>query len=53
MNERWFEDFGNALDIIYHAMRNAEDDYEERMTGPYNELLEIYQDIQDEYGYGE
>lgn len=53
MNERWFEEFKNALDTIYHAMCNAEDDYEERMTRPYNELLEIYQDIQDEYGYGE
>lgn len=53
MNERWFEEFKNALETIYHAMCNAEDDYEERIFGPYDELMQICQDIKDEYGYEE
>ena len=51
MNETWFREFKDALDTIYHAMRNAEDDYEERIDSPYNELVQICQDIEEEYGY--
>ena len=51
MNERWFEDFGNALDMLYQIMRNSDDDYESQMEEPYKQLAEIYDNVKAEYGY--
>lgn len=51
MNERWFEDFGNALDMLYQIMRNSDDDYESQMEEPYQQLAEIYDSVKAEYGY--
>ena len=51
MNERWFEDFGNVLDTLYHIMRNSDDDIENDIEGPYQELCDIYDDIKERFGY--
>ena len=51
MNERWFEEFGNVLDTLYHIMRNSDDDVEAQIEEHYDELAEIYQDIKNTYGY--
>lgn len=51
MNERWFEDFGNVLDTLYHIMRNSDDDIELQIKEHYDALDEIYYQIKDEYGY--
>ena len=51
MNERWFEDFGNTLDMLYQIMRNSDDDYENQMEEPYQQLAEIYDNVKAEYGY--
>lgn len=51
MNERWFEDFGEVLDTLYHIMRNSDDDIENQMEEPYKQLAEIYDNVKAEYGY--
>ena len=51
MNERWFEEFGNVLDTLYHIMRNADEGYEDDIQEHYDALAEIYQNIKSDYGY--
>ena len=51
MNERWFAEFGEVLDRLYHIMRNSNDDVENLIEGPYKELDSIYYDIKNEFGY--
>ena len=53
MNETWFKDFGTLMDMLYHVMRNSDDDIEQQIKGPYDELDAIYYQIKDEYGYAD
>lgn len=51
MDEVWFKDFGTLMDMLYHVMRNANDDYEWQIKEHYDELDKIYYNIKEEYNY--
>ena len=51
MDEVWFKDFGTLMDMLYHVMRNADDDYERQIKECYDELDKIYYNLKEEYNY--